>query len=75
MSDKTTKVQHTGGTAYPITALTSGVPWDGLTKRDYFAAAALTGIISISSEGGLTRSETAMLAYEIADAMLKAREA
>jgi hypothetical protein len=75
MSEKTTQAEYTGGTAYPITWQTSGVPWDGLTKRDYFAAAALTGIISISSEGGLTRSETATLAYEIADAMLKAREA
>ena len=43
----------------------------GMTLRDYFAAKALQGILY----EGLESAETATHAYEIADAMLKAREA
>lgn len=47
----------------------------GMDLRDYFAAAALTGIIS-NSDGFTFKSEiAASYAYEYADAMLKAREA
>jgi hypothetical protein len=42
----------------------------GMTLRDYFAAKALQGILY----EGLESAETATHAYEIADAMLKARE-
>ena len=44
---------------------------NGMTLRDYFAAKALQGILY----EGLESAETATHAYEIADAMLKAREA
>ena len=49
--------------------------WDeratGMTLRDYFAAKAMQGILF----EGLLPEETAKNAYEMADAMLKAREA
>jgi hypothetical protein len=43
----------------------------GMTMRDYFAAKAMQGILY----EGLEPVETAKHAYEMADAMLKAREA
>jgi hypothetical protein len=50
----------------------------GMTLRDYFAAAALTGHISCISGANLTsekwHAEAARLSYQTADAMLKARE-
>jgi hypothetical protein len=45
----------------------------GMTLRDYFAAAALQGMLS-DSDGGGSGSEFAQAAYSCADAMLKARE-
>ena len=52
----------------------------GLTLRDYFAAAALTGICGNSSRGASTCDESQESAlpawsYRIADEMLKARSA
>lgn len=44
---------------------------DGMTLRDYFAAAALTGMVSFLGDVGA--GNTATFAYEYADAMLKAR--
>lgn len=44
----------------------------GMTLRDYFAAAALTGIISAQMEGRWS-DKPADLAFEFADAMLEAR--
>ena len=44
----------------------------GLTVRDYFAAAALTGYLAASHTDG-EPEEFANVAYIIADAMLKAR--
>lgn len=44
---------------------------NGMTLRDYFAAAALTGLMEQS--GVLHDKEIAKWAYEFADAMLKAR--
>ena len=41
-----------------------------MTLRDYFAAKAMQGILF----EGLDENQTARHAYEIADAMLKARE-
>jgi hypothetical protein len=45
-----------------------------MTLRDYFAAAALQGLLA-SFESIGTRDAYALVAYEYADAMLKAREA
>jgi predicted RNA polymerase sigma factor len=42
----------------------------GMTLRDYFAAKALQGILF----EGLSTQETARYAYELADAMMEARQ-
>ena len=49
----------------------------GMTLRDYFAAQALQGAISGCAARGevVMYSDLAGLSYEMADAMLKAREA
>lgn len=66
--------QENGGPAFPATeahGLNSGVP--GMTLRDYFAAAAMQGLLA--SEVLATNDEFASYSYEMADCMLKAREA
>ena len=45
---------------------------DGMTLRDYFAAAALQGNLI---EPTVSNDQVAKYAYSLADAMLKAREA
>ena len=80
MSDKI----NTGGPAFPVPGL-SNLPNDqclwpeiGMTLRDYFAAKAMQGIVSTvifekrSSE--VSPDSVADAAFNIADAMLKARE-
>jgi hypothetical protein len=58
-----------GGPAYPTPA---GIQHnDGMTLRDYFAAAALQGNLI---EPTVSNDEVAKYAYSLADAMLKARE-
>lgn len=72
MTDKT------GGAAFPV----SGHPdmqfvaQEGMTLRDYFAAKAMQGILVNTERNQFSFSETgeiASKAYELADAMLKAR--
>ena len=46
----------------------------GMTLRDYFAAKAMQGLISIA-DLDMHQDDYARLAYQQADAMLKAREA
>ena len=57
-----------GGSAFPLTAETA-VGWHGLSKRDYFAAAALTGLLATGNYNVLN-CNTAKLSYEYADDML-----
>jgi hypothetical protein len=65
-----------GGPAFPV----KGMPIDpdtylnrpGMTLRDYFAAAALQGILA--DGGGASWDDDAKNAFKAADAMLKARE-
>ncbi|HHZ7075544.1 TPA: hypothetical protein ACWLWR_000324 [Morganella morganii] len=75
MTDKT------GGAAFPA----SGHPGkqhlsqEGMTLRDYFAAKAMQGIITTAAAPILTSlagldDDIAKTAYELADAMLRARE-
>jgi len=45
----------------------------GMTIRDYFAAAALQGLLA-NDGGGSSWENDAQAAYKAADAMLKARE-
>ena len=64
---------NTGGPAFPVVidrGLT--VDWSqGMTLRDYFAAKAMQGLM----DAAMPMPEIAQAAYQMADAMLKAREA
>lgn len=67
-----------GGPAFPVAEdhkIASEFPWtQGISMRDYFAAAALTGICGVPGRVVLGEFE-AKAAYAIADAMLAARKA
>ncbi|HGI5916552.1 TPA: hypothetical protein ACJTDP_000209 [Yersinia enterocolitica] len=68
---------ETGGLAFPFNDI-GGDCDPGMTLRDYFAAKALTGMISTAAGpclGGfdLYESHIASAAYAMADAMIKAR--
>ena len=62
-----------GGPAFPP-------HWDpkthpsGMSLRDYFAAAAMQGMVAQPESGGWPAEGIAKAAYQQADAMLKARE-
>jgi hypothetical protein len=60
---------NTGGPAFPLKEANA---WDnyGMTLRDYFAAKAMQTVLSSSSGH---HKNIAELAYQLADAMLKAR--
>lgn len=47
----------------------------GMTLRDYFAAKAMQGIVTDTGWMGNTVSTLAGMSYEVADAMMKEREA
>jgi hypothetical protein len=71
--------QDDGGPAFPLAGSFdySYEPQDGMSLRDYFAAAALQGllahIIGVENANGRT-SKYAERAYAYADAMLAARK-
>lgn len=48
-------------------------PYSGMSLRDYFATAAMNGVIS-GTEIDLTPEHIAKAAYAVADAMLKERD-
>lgn len=55
-----------------------GDPNQGMTLRDYFAAKAMQGLIASANQKGLYAppdNELASAAFQLADAMLKARQA
>ena len=58
--------------AFPVSTLSFSLT--GMTLRDYFAAKALQGLIE-HGWNTMNDEEHAKTAYQIADAMLKAREA
>lgn len=60
---------NNGGPAFPVEVLDK--QRNGMTLRDYFAAMAMQAVIEKRS--GIPNQE-AQFAYEIADAMLKARQ-
>jgi hypothetical protein len=72
---------NTGGPAFPAneerfsngTLKQLGTP--GMTLRDYFAAKAMQGICASGPTNEWSNSRLAAEAYDLADAMLKAREA
>lgn len=71
-----------GGSAFPMPPVGTGDPRDGMagghngmTLRDRFACKALAAIPHIGCGCDLRVEEVALAAYQLADAMLKAREA
>lgn len=67
-----TKMINDGGPAYPTPAGTQHN--DGPTLRDYFAAAALQGMMAEYDPEDELEHHIAKWSYKAADAMLKARE-
>lgn len=70
MTDKT------GGAAFPVAYSNEDFIQEGATLRDYFAAKAMNGILVNTERNQFSFSETSEIAskaYELADAMLKAR--
>ena len=69
---------NTGGPAFPNPRWEGwGSPQEGMTLRDYFAAKAMQAMVqgrgaANLEQGGYTA--VSMMAYRMADAMLKARE-
>jgi hypothetical protein len=64
---------NNGGWAFP--GVGQGVYWEGMTLRDYFAAAALQGMVaSTVSSAVFPISIIAEMAYQYADAMLAQRD-
>lgn len=68
--------KETGGPAFPASYYTDDGEWakrDGMTLRDYFAAKAMQGLLADHSNN-MYIEDLVKLAYEYADAMLKARK-
>ena len=65
-----------GGPAYPRTGWDGHTqPQNGMTLRDYFAAAALHGLLaSIQPNQLWSGDDVAVTCYRTADAMIKAKE-
>ena len=63
---------NTGGPAFPNEGFNGwGKPQEGMTLRDYFAAKAMQGLM----DAAMPMPEIAQAAYQMADDMLKARQA
>jgi len=71
-------VQMTNAPAFPVSFKWGKElrQYNGMTLRDYFAAKAMQGAMSGCAARGevIMYSDLAQLSYEMADAMLKARE-
>lgn len=73
---------NTGGLAFPQFVLSNGGAYveGGMTLRDYFAAKAMQPYLSHlcfsidDEEKAIYLEEAAEISYQVADAMLKARE-
>jgi len=76
---------NNGGPAFPMTRVTvlaedgtpneaASITHEGMTLRDYFAAKAMQGICAHPDSWGLGDEGICKRSYEMADAMLKARE-
>jgi len=66
-------MKDTGGPAFPHSRLGSDA--DGMTLRDYFAAKAMQAHLTHDGSDDVNEIGVAKWAYEMADAMLKARAA
>lgn len=71
--EKTMSEPTDGGPAFPV-CYDKDHHWGGMYLRDYFAAAALTGILSGPPEVVDVDESAAEWAYQWADEMLKERE-
>jgi hypothetical protein len=71
---KTGRLRNNGGPAFPVSPGNSD---HGMSLRDYFAAAALAGLLHDGLEAYKPPAAALLAeeAYEIADALLAAREA
>lgn len=65
-------IKETGNYAFPVSTIDNHTN-DGMTLRDYFAAAALQGVLSKYGLDG-TMQMHAQVAYQYADAMLEERK-
>jgi hypothetical protein len=67
--------KETGGPAFPTAGAVTAdeILYDGMTLRDYFAAKALQGICASGPSASWPNDHLAAKAYNLADAMLKAR--
>jgi hypothetical protein len=66
----------TSGPAFPCHPGVENSIYDGMTLRDYFAAKAMHGYLSVYEWQSVASPQgTAEAAYRMADAMLKARKA
>jgi len=70
-------MSNTGGPAFPQFVISNfGAHVEGgMNLRDYFAAKAMQGICASGPTNEWSNSRLAAEAYDLADAMLKAREA
>ena len=68
---------NTGGPAFPVPDIDGSAVCEGMTLRDYFAAKAMQGILSATLTPNTiwSQDDAAETAYNVADAMLEAREA
>ena len=66
---------NTGGPAFPVPDIDGSAVQEGMTLRDYFAAKAMQGILSATLTPNTiwSQDDAAETAYNVADAMLKAR--
>jgi len=64
---------NTGGPAFPAQVKFFDEPTTGMTLRDYFAAKAMASL-GFTTKPYDTTAETAKKCYQMADAMLRARE-
>lgn len=66
--------RNDGGSAFPSYGSMGEIVGYGMTLRDYFAAAALTGICASGPGHHMTNEAIATEAGKLADAMIKERE-
>ncbi|WP_199636953.1 hypothetical protein JEM67_21015 [Serratia sp. PAMC26656] len=65
--------KETGGQAFPCPASENNFFYEGMELRDYFAAKVMQGTQSNPEWNHWSTQQHVAYAYEVADAMLKAR--
>jgi hypothetical protein len=71
-------IRDNGGPAFPVIGAAGESDYAGMSLRDYFAAKAMQGLVIAASNNASWSRDidqwAPSKAYEIADAMLKARQ-